>query len=75
MDRTMAEDERISSTEQRMLDVLSKAGPFTLDALSTRFDISWSQVFLAVDRLSRSRHVALHRTQSREYVVSIQGVA
>ncbi|HTK86160.1 MAG TPA: hypothetical protein VL329_00445 [Nitrospiraceae bacterium] len=75
MDRTMAEDERISSTEQRMLDVLSEAGPFTLDALSTRFDISWSQVFLAVDRLSRSRHVALHRTQSREYVVSIQGVA
>jgi hypothetical protein len=71
----MAEDERISSTEQRMLDVLSEAGPFTLDALSTRFDISWSQVFLAVDRLSRSRHVALHRTQSREYVVSIQGVA
>jgi hypothetical protein len=75
MDRTIVEDERLSSTEQRMLDVLSEAGPFTLDALSTRFDMSWSQVFLAVDRLSRSRHVALHRTPSREYVVSIQGVA
>jgi hypothetical protein len=75
MNRTMAEDVCISSTEQRMLDVLNEAGPFTLDALSTRFDMSWPQVFLAVDRLSRSRHVALHRTQSREYVVSIQGVA
>lgn len=75
MDRTIVEDERLSSTEQRMLDVLNEAGPFTLDALSTRFDMSWSQVFLAVDRLSRSRHVALHRTPSREYVVSIQGVA
>jgi hypothetical protein len=75
MDRTMAEDEHISTTEQRMLDVLNEAGPFTLDTLSTRFDMSWAQIFLAVDRLSRSRHVALHRTQSREYVVSTRGVA
>jgi hypothetical protein len=75
MNRTMAEDECISSTEQRMLDVLNEAGPFTLDALSTHVDMSWPQIFLAVDRLSRSRHVALHRTQSREYVVSIRGMA
>ena len=75
MDRTMAEDERISSTEQRMLDVLHAAGPFTLDALSTRVDMSWAQVFLVVDRLSRSRHVTLHRTPLREYVVSARGVA
>jgi hypothetical protein len=75
MDRTMAEDGCISITEQRMLNVLHEAGPFTLDALSTRVDMSWAQIFLAVDRLSRSRHVALHRTQSREYVVSIRGMA
>lgn len=74
MDR-MAEYQRMSLTEQRMLDVLKTGGPFTLDALSTRVDMNWTQVFLAVDRLSRSRHVALHRTQSREYVVSVRRAA
>jgi hypothetical protein len=74
MDR-MTEYQRMSLTEQRMLDVLKTAGPFTLDALSMRVDMNWPQMFLAVDRLSRSRHVTLHRTQSREYVVSVRGVA
>jgi hypothetical protein len=63
----------ISSTEQRLLDALRISGPFTLDRLSTLFDMSWAQAFLVVDRLSRSRHVALHRTDSREYLVSIHG--
>lgn len=60
-----------SSTEERLLDALRTSGPFTLDTLSTLFDMSWAQAFLVVDRLSRSRHVALHRTDSREYLVSI----
>ena len=75
MDRTIAGDGCISTTEQRMVDVLHEAGPFTLDALSTHVDMSWAQIFLAADRLSRSRHVALHRTQSREYVVSFRRMA
>ena len=75
MYRTIAGNGCISTTEQRMLDALREAGPFTLDALSTRVDMSWEQIFLAVDRLSRSRYVALHRTQSREYVVSIRRMA
>ncbi|MBA2252897.1 MAG: hypothetical protein H0W13_09370 [Nitrospirales bacterium] len=60
-----------SSTEERLLDALRTSGTFTLDALSTLFDMSWGQAFLVVDRLSRSGHVALHRTDSREYLVSI----
>jgi hypothetical protein len=32
------------------------------------------QAFLIVDRLSRFRHVALHRTDTREYLVSIHTV-
>lgn len=75
MDRTIVTHAPMSATEQRMLDVLHAAGPFTLDALSTRVDMSWAQVFLVVDRLSRSRHVTLHRTPLREYVVSARGVA
>jgi hypothetical protein len=74
MNETMAEYRRMSTAEQRLLDVV-KEGPFTFDALSTRVEMNWSQMFFAVDRLSRSRHVALRRTHSREYVVSIGAVA
>jgi hypothetical protein len=61
----------ISSTEQALLDALRTSGPFTLDTLPTFCDMSWEQAFVVVDRLSRSRHVALHRTDSREYLISI----
>ena len=70
MEGTRAESRRVSTADQRLLDVV-KEGPFTLDALSAHVEMSWTEMFLAVDRLSRSRHVALHRTHSREYVVSI----
>jgi hypothetical protein len=65
----------MSTTEQRMLNVLQDVGSFTLDALPALCEMSWAQVFLAVDRLSRSRQVTLHRTHSFEYVVSIGTVA
>lgn len=61
----------ISSTEQRLLDALRTAGPLTLDTVSTLFDMSWVRAFVVVDRLSRSRQVALYRTESREYLVSV----
>lgn len=61
----------ISSTEQRLLDALRTSGTFQLDTLSRLFDMSWAQAFLLVDRLSRSGHVALHRTDTREYLVSL----
>ena len=61
----------MSTTEQRILNVLKEVGSFTLDALPTRGDMSGAQLFLAVDRLSRSRQVTLQRTHSFEYVVSI----
>ena len=61
----------LPSTEQRLLEALRASGPFSLDALSTLFDMSWAQAFLLIDRLSRSRHVRLHRTEARTYLVSI----
>ena len=67
----MTDTQTISSTESRLLEALRTAGPFTLDSLSRLFDMSWGQAFLVVDRLSRSRHVVLHRTESREYLVSV----
>lgn len=61
----------MSPTEQRLLDALRTSGPFMLDTISMLFDMSWAQAFLVIDRLSRSRHVMLHRTASRDYLVSI----
>jgi hypothetical protein len=71
MNMTTPECLTLSTTEERLLDALRTCGTFTLDTLSTLFDMSWAQAFLMVDRLSRSRHVAWHRTDSREYLVSI----
>lgn len=70
MDMMMAQCQTLSSIEQRLLAVLHIEGPCTLDRLSILFDMNWAQAFLAVDSLSRSHHAALHRTESREYLVS-----
>ena len=67
----MPESMTISSTEQRLLEALRTSGPFTLDTFSTMCDVSWADAFVVVDRLSRSRHVMLHRTESREYLISM----
>lgn len=71
MDMTIAGGQTISSIEQPILDALWEGGPLTLDTLSALVNIDWAQAFLVVDRLSRSRQVTLHRTESREYLVSI----
>ena len=75
MDRLAAEDRFIPTAEYRLLDILRVTGPLTLDALSTLFNMGWAEAFSIVDRLSRSRHIALHRTGTREYLVSIRAVA
>ena len=63
------------SAAQRLLDALRTRGSLHLDRVPAVLDASWGEAFLLVDRLSRSRHVALHRTESREYVVSIPTTA
>jgi hypothetical protein len=48
--------------------VLRRGGPHTVDALQqTMADVSWSQLFLAIDRLSRSGEIALWRTREGDY--------
>jgi hypothetical protein len=67
----IAGGETISFTEQRVLDALYTRGPTHARHSIDPLEMSWAQAFLVVDRLSRSRHVALHRTDSREYLISI----
>jgi len=48
----------------------------TIDQLAARFpSVSWNQVFLAVDGLSRLGAVCMSKTKSREYVVSLSAWA
>jgi DNA-binding MarR family transcriptional regulator len=65
-----------SPSEARLIDALRRSGPYTIEALSSVSGLSWSQVFLAIDRLSRTGNVSLQRLSSCEYQVSANdGVA
>ena len=50
---------------------LAGIGPCTFDELVHRLStFSWSQVFLAVDRLSRQGTISVGRTRGVDYLVS-----
>jgi len=69
-------EERIdaSVSERRLLEVLREKGPQTLDNLCALPDLSWAQVLMAVDHLSRTEEVTLELVAPREYQVSLAGV-
>lgn len=72
--------ERVLNRPMEIEDVLRSAlqasGPTTMDRLVTLLPcVSWSQVFLAVDRLSRSGTVSLQRTKSGDYRISLNEMA
>jgi hypothetical protein len=61
------------STEERVLEALRARGPQTLEALACFLtDASWSQVFLAIDRLSRAGMISLQPVRRGEYRVSLK---
>ena len=63
------------SVDERLLMALRETGPQTLEKLALLPGLSWPQVFLAIDRLSRSGAVSLQRTRRFEYEVSINRMA
>ena len=63
----------LSSTERRLLEVLQEKGPQTLENLCALPDLSWAQVLLAVDHLSRSREMTIEMIAPCEYQVSLNG--
>jgi hypothetical protein len=50
-------------------------GPQTIEMLASLPGLSWPQVFMAVDRLSRSGAVSLRPAGRAEYQVSINRTA
>ncbi len=70
----MSEEYKVmSESERRVLEVLREKGPQTLEHLCDLPDMSWAQVLLAVDHLSRSREVAIEMIAPCEYQVSLNG--
>ena len=59
-----------ADTEQAVLNMLHRYKVMTLDEIliSGQPNFSWAQVFLAIDRLSRQKRIALHRTGSNYQV-------
>lgn len=64
------------SVEQRVLETLRMSGEKTVEQLTISLpDVSWTQVFLAIDRLSRSGRVILRRTVRGDYQASLNRTA
>ena len=75
MNTTAQECDRQLSTEERLLSALRGRGPQTIEMLASLPGLSWTPVFLALDRLSRSGAISLKRTAGPDYQVSLNRVA
>lgn len=62
------------AVDRKMLGVLKSSGTQSLDSLSRLTGISWAQVFLSVDRLSRIGKVLLTPVRPSEYQISISRI-
>jgi len=74
MNMLREENNIMSASERRLLEVLREKGPQTLENLCALPDLGWAQVLLAVDHLSRTREVAIELIAPCEYQVSLNGV-
>ena len=59
------------SVDRKMLLLLKRKGAQTIEGLTTLTGIGWGQVFLSVDRLSRTGKVSLTPVYPSEYRVSV----
>ena len=67
---TAESEDTCPKLERRLLALLRERGAQTMDQLTSLFPaVSWSQVFLAVDRLSRTGSVSLRKIGAYEYQV------
>ena len=66
-ERTLGE----SACERRILEILREQGPQMLDSLCELPELTWAQVLLAVDHLSRAREVSIELVGRNEYQVSL----
>jgi len=63
------------TTDERVVLALKDQSPQTLERLALVSNLSWSDLFFAVDRLSRSGRVTLKRIRRCEYELSLRSPA
>ena len=57
--------------DERLVQALKDSGPLTVERLVVSSGMSWSELFFAVERLSRSGRVTIKRLRRCEYEVSL----
>jgi hypothetical protein len=71
MKPTIKQSSNTQSVDRKMLLLLRRKGAQTIEGLTKLLGIGWGQVFLSVDRLSRTGKVLLTPVYPSEYRVSI----
>lgn len=59
------------TADERLVQALKDSGPLTVERLVVSSGMSWSELFFAVERLSRSGRVTIKRLRRCEYEVSL----
>lgn len=62
---------KLHTEDEAILFLLGELGSTTIEDLMHRLDMSWEQVFSAVDRLSRSGAIRLTRVGVEYYVEKV----
>jgi len=71
MKPTITQPSSSQSVDRKMLLLLRRKGAQTIEGLTMLTGIGWGQVFLSVDRLSRTGKVSLTPVYPSEYRVSV----
>jgi len=71
MKPTITQPSNSQSVDRKMLLLLRRKGAQTIEGLNMLTGIGWGQVFLSVDRLSRTGKVLLTAVYPSEYRVSL----
>jgi hypothetical protein len=68
---TVTQPSNSQSVDRKVLLLLRRKGAQTIEGLTMLTGIGWGQVFLSVDRLSRTGKVSLTAVYPSEYSVSV----
>jgi hypothetical protein len=71
MKPTIKQPSSSQSVDRKMLLLLRRKGAHTIKGLTKLTGIEWGQVFVSVDRLSRTGKVSLTAVYPSEYRVSV----
>jgi hypothetical protein len=59
--------------DRDIVTALKSTSPQTMEQLLHAFpEVTWAQIFLAVDRLSRAGKIYLEQTKDRDYLIGVR---